>query len=289
MTRKQKQLFILFALGSVIYGTAAFAVEIPRSLWTATLRTAVSGLSVRINNFDPSKSQPLSCGHPAPCPWVYRAMIHNDSVIDYRPSLPGAGAPFHSRFTPQDIWRRPFLFLMNDINLIPRRIGVRADCGRIVLDLPFESEGREVVSVCHDNAFCGWGPPDGNNKPNAEVDDLVIHIPFVISVDTSRPSNRIRVALGDVDFDAAIRRAGACHKNALAVICDIFGGDVEGKIREGLKSALNSFVASSDPVISRLEAGVNAAMCQFARANGYDCNRVTQILVEPNGDIMMVF
>lgn len=280
-------------------GAAPRRVTIAANLWRPVLQTAASGLRVRINNFDRSHSQPLNCG-PS-CPPAYRARIMNDSSIVYLPSssLPDSGEPFAQRFTPREVWRDPFLFLLNDINLDTRRISVDAAGGnRIVLNLPFESEGREVATACHENVACGWGEPDGNNKPNAEVDNLVIHIPFALSVDTSRPTHRIRVALRAVTYDADIHRAGTCRDNALAGVCDIWemvkrsrlsGGSIEGQIGAGLQTALNNFVAGSGPVISRLESGMNAAMCQLAALQGLDCRTIREIYVETNGDITMVF
>ncbi|MBI1365722.1 MAG: hypothetical protein GC153_07155 [Alphaproteobacteria bacterium] len=257
-------------------------IRLANGLWTGLLKTAASGLSVRINNYDRTHSQPRN-GRPE----AFRAFIENDSTIDYTPKIEGAGDEVHIRFTPTYVWRDPLLFLLNDINLRSRAIAASADHGAIVLALPFESDGREAVSSCHENAACGWGPDDGNNRAGAEIDNLVLSVPFRATYNAGTP--HVRTTLGHVTYTADVRRAGYCHNNAFGALCDIFAGDAENQIRQGIESSINAFVAQSGDVLDRMNAGINAAVCQLAAARGRDCAQLRDFSLEENGDITLVF
>jgi hypothetical protein len=282
-----------FTVAALRPGGARREVHITQSAWSGILQLAARGLRVSINNYDPSNSSPLTCIPDCVCspncPPAYHALLRNGSVITYHSSFLGADADFTTRFTPQSVWRNPFLFLLNNINLRATAIRARADHDQVVLDLPFESNGREVATACHEDVRCGWGAPDGNNKPNAEIDNLVIHVPFRLSVDRAHGAPRILTTLGRVSFDANVQRAGACRDNALAVFCDLFGGDIESRIRSGIQTALNGFVARSAPVQATINRGVNTAVCQLARLQGQNCAQLSDVRLESDGDLTLVF
>ncbi len=282
-----------FTVTALKAGSPGREVQISERTWSSLLHLIAGGLRVHINNDDPTNHSPLTCTAGCPChpdcPPAYHALKRNDSVISYHSNIPGAGPDFTTRFTPQSVWRNPFLFLLNDINLESNRIRAHADHGQVIVDLPFESNGREVATACHSDVRCGWGKATGNNKPNAEIDNLVIHVPFRLSLDRAHGAPHIVTTLGQVSFHADVRRAGACHNNALAAFCDIFGGDIEGQIQAGIQQALNGFVNHSMQIQNTINRGVNVAVCQLARARGHDCAHLSAIHLESNGDITLVF
>ncbi len=195
-------------------------LRISQSVWSALLQSFAIGLRVHINNFDRSNRSPLTCVPSCPChngrcSVAYHALKRNSSYISYYSPALGHSADFTTHFTPQSVWRNPFLFLVNDTNLEPSSIQARSYHGQIIVDLPFEGNGREIATACHSNLACGWGQADGNNKPNAEINNLVIHVPFRLSLDRSHGQAHIRTTLGRVTFSAYIRRAGMCYHNAL--------------------------------------------------------------------------
>ncbi len=282
-----------FTVTAIKAGSPSREVQITQRTWSSLLHVIAGGLRVHINNYDPTNRSPLTCTAGCPChpdcPAAYHAMKRDDSVISYHSSILGAGSDFSTRFTPKSVWRDPFLFLLNDINLVPNRIQARADHGQVIVDLPFESNGREVATACHKNVICGWGSATGNNKPNAEIDNLVIHVPFRLSLDRAHGAPHIVTTMGHVTYNADVRRAGACHNNALAKFCDLFGGDIEGQINGGIRQALDGFVNNSAQIQNTINRGVNVAVCQLARARGQDCAHLSEIHLESNGDITLVF
>lgn len=268
-------------------------VRVPSSEWVPLFRHALAGLAVRINDYDPSSGQSFVCGShglPQDCGAAFKAFLRNDSYLRYRAPVGFTTiGNFTTRFTPGFDWNNPFLFLVNDIEMPAGHATVTARDGHFVLVMPFESRGREIVASCHNDLRCGFGPPDGNNKPGGEINNLVIRAPFRLWVDNRANGPQIRTALGKVTYTADIHRAGACRNNALAVFCDIFAGNIERQIGGQLTTALNVFVMSNQPLIHTLDDIANTGVCRIARMHGQNCAALRILMVDRTGTLWMVF
>ena len=125
----------------------------------------------------------------------------------------------------------PYTVYLDNLVSIENEVFLDVDDGRLIIRIPFESEGLELRVNCVDNIICV-------GDPNLHLDNAVMELRFAF---TDNP-NGIRIASVEADFEADIAEGeGLCQDNFFAFLCPMFlPGDTELKreIEDGIVNSL---------------------------------------------------
>lgn len=271
-------------------------IRIRRALWELGLTDAIRRLTIRINNYDRTQSQPENgvpenryfIDHKDPSSWatLSDAEIRAGSYFSYDSSPSSAASVAPTPLPVPEIRRNTFTFLLNDINAPGRRNSVDPVGDHIRFTIGFESSDPEIVAACVDNIACGTGEPHEAGKPLVQVDNLRIYPYLRPRVDRSG-GPLIRAELTRVRMEADIRRDGTCRDNAFAWACGAFAGDIEKIAYEAILDQLNAFVRGSAALTGLLDQQLTNGICAIASSMGEDCSAMENIVLDENGDLLL--
>ena len=272
-------------------------VRIVQSRWRIMLETYFTNLTIVLNNYDRTKSQPEN-GTPENKYFIDRtdtdawsdltdAQVRQASYYEFRsvdgvsPSIPATPLPLPA------IRINTITFLMNNIISTGRQNRVGASGDHIRLNIRFESNEPEVVAACVDNVACGTGEPHEAGKPILQVNNLNL-IPYVqLRVDRSDGRAQIRAELTRIRMEADIQRDGVCRDNLFAFACGALAGDVERIVYRAVLKQLNEFVIRSPALIRLLNTQLTNGVCGILTAEGEDCRQVESIILDEDGNLLI--
>jgi hypothetical protein len=265
--------------------------------WTILLEAFVTGLSLQINNYDRTKSQPEN-GTERNRYYINRTdttgwsaltddEIRQGSFYEYQSPDPGSPSVPPTPLPIPSIESDPFTFLLNSLVADGRRNRVAPAGDHIRLTIPFESAEPEVVGACVNHTACGSGEPHESGKPLVQVNDLRL-IPYLrLEIDHSSGQALTRVAVPRIRLEAEITRDGVCRENLFAFACGMFAGDIERLTYENTLVQIDSFVKNNASLLGLLNRQFDAGICQLLELRDENCRRLDNIVLDENGDMLL--
>jgi hypothetical protein len=272
-------------------------VRIRRSAWEIILESFVTRLAITINNYDRTKSQPEN-GTPENKYYIDRtnartwsslsdAQTRQASFYEFRSAGAGSVSVPATPLPVPALRQNTFTFLLNSIVANGRGNRVAPAGDYIRLTIPFESSEPEVVTACVDNAACGTGEPHTAGKPLVQVDNLRL-IPYLrLNVTRTGAGVQVRTELKRIRIEADFARDGTCRNNLFAFACNMLAGNIERIAYEAVLGQVNVFVLNSSSLLSLLDTSVTTAVCQLLATRDEDCQRLENIILDENGDMLM--
>jgi hypothetical protein len=209
------------------YGVDTTSVPIPIELVRGLLNEKLAGTRIYINNYPGAAA--LSGDTPPIIRW-WHVRHTPDSVIQ----IPESAGGFQRSF-PMEVFRHnPFTYYINDIGLDSLNVVALPDGLR--LDLQFETNGKELIKECHNDALCELGG-------DIEM-ALSIQVFFTLERYVPAAPGVPGISIGNIRVVATpnAQMLGVCNVSFLDPVCQALVGykrQIKAAIEENVTNVLN--------------------------------------------------